>query len=108
MMVEELDTDFHRFYSEVRNTCKSGEPHAKSILLGLWYFPSTEHFLNIPRSTGITMMKFGIIMKHDKSVSTNWITCWKAPAMSTPTTVSGTTQPPKSKLSALPAPAQLP
>ena len=60
MMVEELDTDFHRFYNEVRNTCKSGELHAKSILLGLWYFPSTEHFLNIPRSTGITMMKFGI------------------------------------------------
>ena len=33
-MVEELDTNFQRFYSEVRNSYKSGEPHGKSILLG--------------------------------------------------------------------------
>ena len=97
MMVEELDTNFHRFYNEVRNSCKSGESHGKSILLGFWHFPSTVHFWNIPRKYW-NYDDDVWYMKHDKSVSTNWMTWWRASATSTPTTVSGQTQPPKSKL----------
>jgi len=107
--MEELDTNFHRFYSEVH--CKEIHVNQENHMANPYFLVSDISqvqciFWISPRSTGVKMMKFGIWSMTNQCQQTGWPD--EKQATSSPTTVSGPTQPPKSKLSALPAPAQLP